>query len=208
MGIFGSGKVTARLSVSSEVGDAIKQGGERVRKAVWGALQRSGQKVARDAKLNIRKNFGTSKGSDRKRMRRARKLNRRGGATSKQLLATRGATGNLSRSIMTREQEGKMRVTVGSSAIYGRIRELGGIIRPRRKPRLAWIDPDTGEWVVLRRGQSVTQKGKPYLKPALTQNAGWIRNEVSKAVQQALQQGGDAKKETRTEETDGSGSGT
>lgn len=55
------------------------------------------------------------------------------------------------------------RVTFGSSRVpYARIQELGGTIKPKSKPVLAWKDAD-GEWVYAK---SVTIKAKKYLSRA------------------------------------------
>lgn len=55
------------------------------------------------------------------------------------------------------------RVIFGSSRVpYARIQELGGTIKPKSKPVLAWKDAD-GEWVYAK---SVTIKAKKYLSRA------------------------------------------
>lgn len=51
---------------------------------------------------------------------------------------------------------------VGPTVVYGRIRELGGDIRPVRAPRLRWRD-DSGVW---RSAMFVHQDGQPYMFPA------------------------------------------
>ena len=53
---------------------------------------------------------------------------------------------------------------VGPTAVYGRIRELGGHIRPVRKPMLRWRD-GSGVW---HAAMHVYQGPHPYLKPATT----------------------------------------
>lgn len=62
---------------------------------------------------------------------------------------------------------------VGSAARHAAQREFGGVIAPVRKPRLAWRDPVTGRLIVLRKGQTVTQRPggprqgyKPFIRPA------------------------------------------
>jgi hypothetical protein len=71
---------------------------------------------------------------------------------------------------------GGMTRMVGSAARHAAQREFGGVIAPVRKPRLAWIDPTTGQWIVLPKGRTVTQRPggprqgyQPWLRPAADQ---------------------------------------
>lgn len=74
--------------------------------------------------------------------------------------------GNLRRSIMTEGPTplgfARYVARVGPTAVYGRIRELGGDIRPVRAPRLRWRD-DSGVW---QSAMFVHQNGQPYMLPA------------------------------------------
>lgn len=67
---------------------------------------------------------------------------------------------------------GGMSRFVGSGVRHAAQREFGGIIAPKRRPRLAWIDPVTGKWIVLRKGQTVSQRPggprqgyRPFIRP-------------------------------------------
>lgn len=72
-------------------------------------------------------------------------------------------TGTLRRSIMA-SIEGDT-AKVGSNLPYARMREYGGVIKPKRKKMLAW--KSNGKWYFAKQ---VTQKGKPYLIPAFEKN--------------------------------------
>jgi hypothetical protein len=68
---------------------------------------------------------------------------------------------------------GGMTRSVGSAARHAAQREFGGTIAPVRKPRLAWINPATGKWIVLAKGRTVTQRPggprqgyRPFIRPA------------------------------------------
>ena len=189
-----------------------------VRKHLWAAVQRGSAMVLRTAKKNIRNQFALqgrqyrgkwqtaeerlkARRKRRTTMRAAnRKALRQGLAEgraqedietpfSEQRVQALGVRhGNLCRSMMMQFTERKLEGRIGPSAIYGRIRELGGVIRPKNKPRLAWVNPDTGGWVVLRKGQSVTQHGKPYLRPALEANKSAIEELLRQAIKNAILQ--------------------
>lgn len=55
---------------------------------------------------------------------------------------------------------------VGPTVIYGRIHELGGVIKPVRKKWLTFRTKD-GKW---HRVAQVTMPKRPYLEPAVTNN--------------------------------------
>jgi hypothetical protein len=98
-------------------------------------------------------------------------------------------TSNLAPSIVVVKLNGGMSAAVGSNAIHARIREEGGTIVPIHKKWLSWLttDPlkgDSKSWSGRSKksvqanigagahrvfAKKVTQRGKPYLRPALEQ---------------------------------------
>ncbi len=76
--------------------------------------------------------------------------------------------GNLANSIVvdTRVNNDKAVSSVGPTAIYGRIQELGGTVKPVRARLLHWVD-ESGKHHVAR---EVTLPARPYLVPALENN--------------------------------------
>jgi len=60
------------------------------------------------------------------------------------------------------EENGNVGVAVGTSILYGRIHEFGGIIKPVRAPALVFKIGDR-----LIRTQKVTMPSRPFLLPAL-----------------------------------------
>lgn len=85
-------------------------------------------------------------------------------------------TGTLRRSILTdvSETQGK----VGTNLPYARIREYGGTILPKNKPRLAW--QKNWKWIFAKK---VVQKWKPYLIPAYKK---WIA-EIWKILEREIE---------------------
>lgn len=87
-------------------------------------------------------------------------------------------TGNLAGSIQTvleKSDENSAEVSVGPTVIYGRIQELGGVIRPVTAKRLYWM----GEDGQLRSAMVVVIPPRPYLRPAVDENEGRIWKAVS-----------------------------
>ena len=84
-------------------------------------------------------------------------------------------TGRLSDSIRTTgpyPSEGGFEALVGPTVVYGRLRELGGVIAPLGHPYLAFsgYSYDPGHnwlWGEFTHTPLVVQKGTPYLKPAV-----------------------------------------
>ena len=103
-------------------------------------------------------------------------------------------TGTLRRSIhveATQLGPGKWQSITGPSVIYGRFREFGGTIRPRNASSLAWKNTGAaagayGASTVLPPGQSVTQRGKPYMRPAFDQSISALRDVYRAAFREAL----------------------
>lgn len=73
---------------------------------------------------------------------------------------------------------------IGPTAEYGRIQELGGVIKPVRAPMLVWTDPDTGE---VRRAFSVTLPARPYLRPAVDEHEDEIKEAVAAQVRRGIE---------------------
>lgn len=141
------------------------------------ALKRAASRVQRQAKINVRQKLNT----------------------------TGKSTGNLSRSIITRPNDSRLEVSVGPTAIYGRIHELGGVIRPKRAKALTipigetkGSPKDYGQMSVIRLGnraylaetgdgmvrmrfilkKSVRMPKRPYMKPALEATKPWVENDL------------------------------
>ena len=74
-------------------------------------------------------------------------------------------------------------VDVGPTAIHGRIRELGGIIKPVFAKMLSWIN-DAGERVFAKQ---VTVVGKPYLAPAITDHHPEIKAAVGEQIRLGIE---------------------
>lgn len=92
------------------------------------------------------------------------------------------ATNTLASSILTvlsSSGDTAAEVDVGPTVVYGRIQELGGIIKPVHKKLLAWIDRETGEWAFARLVQLLPH---PYLRPAVDNH----EEEIGEAVGAAL----------------------
>ena len=83
-------------------------------------------------------------------------------------------TGNLANSFVIDVAASKDRAMaqVGPTAVYGRIQELGGTIRPLVKRRLHWVDEEGNH----HQAELVTLPARPYLTPAVTQNEDEILN--------------------------------
>lgn len=94
------------------------------------------------------------------------------------------STGGLAGSMMVEVEASatKAEAKIGPSAVYGRIQELGGVIRPLVKRMLHWIDPETGE---ERWAKMVHIPARPYLRPALDEH----KPEILKAVMETIKYG-------------------
>lgn len=77
-------------------------------------------------------------------------------------------TGNLANSIRVEVDAGADKATarIGPTAIYGRIQELGGTVRPLNAKELHWVD----EGGAHHTAKSVTLPARPYLAPAVEDN--------------------------------------
>lgn len=89
--------------------------------------------------------------------------------------------GNLAASIMTAVSEKKTKkvmVDVGPTVVYGRIQELGGIIRPIKAKMLHWVDAEGKDAFA----NMVTLPARPYLRPAMDEN----QNDIKDAIESTL----------------------
>lgn len=88
-------------------------------------------------------------------------------------------SGHLRRSIRSglRTQPGGVAGWIFTDVIYGRIHELGGIIRPRTANYLRF--QIAGQWVMTRR---VRIPARPYLGPAITDNINKIKNIIVRSI--------------------------
>lgn len=90
-------------------------------------------------------------------------------------------TGNLANSIITtleKSSDAEAKVSVGPTIIYGRIQELGGVIKPVTAKRLHWVDEKGQHHTAL----AVTLPARPYLRPAVDEH----EDKIIKAVSENL----------------------
>lgn len=95
-------------------------------------------------------------------------------------------TGNLAGSIQTTvqsETSDRVVVEVGPTAIYGRIQELGGTIKPLTAKKLHWVN-ESGQH---RTAFEVTLPARPYLKPALEDNESEVINSMSEVLRAEIE---------------------
>ncbi len=98
----------------------------------------------------------------------------------------KNVTGNLAGSIQTEVASAspdRVVVEVGPTAIYGRIQELGGEIKPLTAKRLHWVDEDGNHRTAL----SVTLPARPYLAPALEDNESEVIDAMGDVLRQAIE---------------------
>lgn len=88
-------------------------------------------------------------------------------------------------------------VAIGPREIYGRIHELGGIIRPRQARILAWVTSgprprDSAGWRSARRegrarfARQVTIRARPYMRPAFDANKERAVSEAREVLRQCI----------------------
>ncbi len=85
-------------------------------------------------------------------------------------------TGTLSRSIT--HEVTTSRARVGTNLKYARIHELGGIIRPKTKPFLAF-KTESGDFVMTKK---VIMPARPYLRPAVYKNRRQIKKLLGRKI--------------------------
>jgi len=89
--------------------------------------------------------------------------------------------GNLTNSIGIRK-EGKFVLVGVFGVIYAKIHEFGGVIEARKKPFLAFqID---GKWIFTKK---VVIPARPYLRPAVDNHMGEIKQAIADALRGLLQ---------------------
>jgi hypothetical protein len=120
------------------------------------AAQAGGEVIRNNAKLNIRSTFSAKS---------------TGGA---------GLAGSLVVELV-KSSDKSAEVDVGPTKIYGRIQELGGIIKPVFARMLSWVG-DNGERIFAR---MVRIPPRPYLRPALDDHM----DEVTEAVEFQIKKG-------------------
>lgn len=94
--------------------------------------------------------------------------------------------GNLAASIQTvvsEKKEKKVMVDIGPTVVYGRIQELGGVIRPIKAKMLHWIDQFEGRDAFAK---VVHIPARPYLRPALDENQSDIKDAVEYQLRKNL----------------------
>jgi phage gpG-like protein len=153
--------------------------------------------VEREAKLNAERNFPQRIG----------------------MMPTRAGDMGLRKSIHTERKDADLAALVGPSVIYGRIREFGGVILPVHKKFLSWwtMEPPKGlasdvktrktkfsyrskksikaniGWAAHRVfAKRVKQEGKPYLVPALQDNAARIVSAIEARIRKLMEERGAA----------------
>nr|BDD47301.1 hypothetical protein 4 [bacterium] len=109
--------------------------------------------------------------------------------TSKQLLSGKvlnRRSGRLRSSIDTETRIDGNRVVgkISTNVIYGRIHELGGVIRPKTANLLRFQIPGVG-W---RSAKKVVIPKRPYLRPALEDNTGEISKLLSGRIVEAFEE--------------------
>lgn len=98
----------------------------------------------------------------------------------------KNVTGNLANGIQTTiesESADRVEVAVGPAAIYGRIQELGGTVKPLSSKKLYWL----GEDGKLRSAFEVTLPARPYLAPALNDHENEVINSMSEVLRQEIE---------------------
>ncbi len=149
-----SNPVTTSVTIKSNLSDI--KGSLRagtLHRAAW-----AGAEVVRNyAKLNIRGTFSAkSKG-------------------------VRGLAGSLTITV-DKESDKECMLSIGPTKVYGRIQELGGIIKPVIAKMLSWVN-DEGQRVFAR---AVRLPARPYLRPAMDNHKDDIVKAVSYQIEQAI----------------------
>jgi len=145
-------KIELKLSEKSKA--LLKKMPELVKPAIYKGMKKGMVLADRDARLNLS----------------GRVLQRR--------------TGRLRNSIThdVKIEGNKVVGRIGTNVIYGRIHELGGVIKPRQAQSLRFNIPGVG-W---RMAKSVTIPARPYLRPALEDNVKDIGEIITKRIEEAF----------------------
>lgn len=145
---------TTKLTIKSNVNNIKKALRQGVLKK---AALAGGEVIRNHAKLNIRSTFSAKS---------------RGGA---------GLAGSMIVELV-KSTDKSAEVDVGPTKIYGRIQELGGIIKPVYKKMLSWVG-DNGERIFAHQ---VRIPARPYLRPALDNNKQEIEDAVGYQIEQGI----------------------
>ena len=140
-------------------------------KEIMDAVKTSTHDVQREAKINVKS-----------------KLN-----TTRQVgVSHSGSLGGLGQSIGTKFTPAAFRGETGPAAIYGRIHEFGGTIKPVHGQFLSFISTkgsSAGQRIFVR---LVVIPARPYMRPAFEDSQPKIRANFVKALKKALQVPGGA----------------
>ncbi|OGO12733.1 MAG: hypothetical protein A2Y53_04880 [Chloroflexi bacterium RBG_16_47_49] len=122
------------------------------------AAMAGGEVIRNHAKLNIRSTFSAKS---------------KGGA---------GLAGSMVVELV-KSSDKSAEVDVGPTKIYGRIQELGGIIKPVFAKMLSWIGDD-GKRIFAHQ---VRIPPRPYLRPAVDSNMDTIRQAVEEQIKRGIE---------------------
>jgi hypothetical protein len=122
------------------------------------ALMAGGQVVEGAAKVNVEKTFSSKS---------------MGGA---------GLGGSIHTVVVSRGSNSCL-VHVGPSVIYGRIQELGGVIKPVTAKMLSWVNAE-GERIFAN---MVHIPARPYLRPALDENIDKVNQAIAFQIKKGVE---------------------
>jgi phage gpG-like protein len=93
-------------------------------------------------------------------------------------------TGDLSRSIAVKIEDGGMTGRIGTNKVYARIQEYGGVIVPKRAKFLAF--KVNGKWVRAKKVRIPQYKGRGYLTPAGAYVSSRVQKMLNEEISYAL----------------------
>ena len=105
-------------------------------------------------------------------------------------------TSNLVRSIQAGDVEGSLasgyEVTISAAAPYAAFIEFGTKgpyrVEPRRRLALRWANPAGGGWLFSKGHNVPGMKARPFLQPAVDENADRLANIVAQAINNQVDQ--------------------
>lgn len=97
------------------------------------------------------------------------------------------STGGLAGSIMVETSGGgtSVEARVGPTKVYGRIQELGGVIKPVTAKMLHWVKEGVDYFA-----NSVTIPARPYLRPAVDEHHPEIETAIINVIKRKLMEAG------------------
>ena len=122
------------IQIAGNAFAVLDKAAKKAHAGIMGVVKKSATRVQRDAKVNVKQRLNT----------------------------TGKSTGALGRSISVKNRPADLASDIGPAVIYGRIHELGGVIKPVKAQRLVF---EIGGQV--RTAMQVTIPKRPYLQPAL-----------------------------------------